>query len=136
VAFGILPLFALANAGIPMVAARFEPTVTTAIFLVFVAGKPLGVILFSFLVATRYSSERIVVGPTGGRGPSDRHRFHHGAVHWRSSFDAEHPTSVKLGVLCASAMSAVFGLLALMWLTSGGHAREPGNWLLAVCGGL
>jgi len=49
VAFTLMPLFALANAGVPIAAARFDPTLTTAIFVAFVVGKPVGVALFSLL---------------------------------------------------------------------------------------
>src|SRR5690606_27989831 len=43
VAFAIMPLFALANAGVPLAAASFDPTLTTAVVAAFVVGKPVGV---------------------------------------------------------------------------------------------
>jgi NhaA family Na+:H+ antiporter len=52
VAFGIMPLFALANAGVPLGAASFEGDALHAfggVFLGLAAGKPLGVLGFSWL---------------------------------------------------------------------------------------
>lgn len=121
VAFGILPLFALANAGVPMVPARSDPTVMTAIFMAFVAGKPVGVILFSFLAVksrlgirpTELSWGLLVAGSLlTGIG------FTMALFIAELSFNADLLNSVKLGVLAASATSAVLGLLILTCLTS------------------
>jgi NhaA family Na+:H+ antiporter len=49
VAFVIVPLFALANAGVPLFPMQLETRLTLAIFLGFVVGKPIGVVAFSFL---------------------------------------------------------------------------------------
>jgi Na+:H+ antiporter, NhaA family len=121
VALFIMPLFALANAGVPVAAVDFDLTLTIAIFAAFVAGKPLGVILFSF-AAVRLGIATL---------PSD--------LPWRLltagalltgigftmalfiaelAFDAALLNSVKLGVLGASVVSAAAGFLMLAWLTS------------------
>jgi NhaA family Na+:H+ antiporter len=49
VAFLIMPLFALANSGIPIVPGKFDAALALAIFVGFVIGKPTGILLFSVL---------------------------------------------------------------------------------------
>jgi NhaA family Na+:H+ antiporter len=121
VAFGILPLFALANAGVPMVPARFDPSVTTAIFMAFVAGKPVGVILFSFLAVKSRLGIRpseLSWGLLAAGSLLTGIGFTMALFIAELSFNADLLNSVKLGVLAASATSAVLGLLILTWLTS------------------
>jgi NhaA family Na+:H+ antiporter len=60
----IMPLFAFANAGLPLSAGDYRNSVTVAVFAGFALGKPLGVFLFSWLavrfhIATR---QRTLVG--------------------------------------------------------------------------
>ncbi|MGY2916058.1 Na+/H+ antiporter NhaA [Bradyrhizobium sp. USDA 3262] len=121
VAFGILPLFALANAGVPMIAAKFDPTLTTAIFAAFVAGKPVGVILFSFLAV----KSRLVIRPSelswgllAAGGLLTGIGFTMALFIAELAFDSVLLNSVKLGVMVASVISAAAGFLALIWLTS------------------
>jgi NhaA family Na+:H+ antiporter len=121
VAFGILPLFALANAGVPMIAAKFDPTLTTAIFAAFVAGKPVGVILFSFLAV----KSRLVIRPSelswgllAAGGLLTGIGFTMALFIAELAFDSALLNSVKLGVMVASVISAAAGFLALIWLTS------------------
>jgi Na+:H+ antiporter, NhaA family len=120
VAFAVLPLFALANAGIPLGAANFDPILTTAILAAFVVGKPIGVMLFSV----------VAVQLRVGIRPSD--------LPWRLlaagsvltgigftmalfiadlAFAPEILSSVKLGVLAASLISAALGFLILSLMT-------------------
>jgi NhaA family Na+:H+ antiporter len=49
VSFAIMPLFALANAGVPIRAAAFTDSVAVAVLVGLVVGKPLGITLFSWL---------------------------------------------------------------------------------------
>jgi NhaA family Na+:H+ antiporter len=121
VAFAIMPLFALANAGVPFAAASFDQAAATAIFAAFVVGKPVGVLLFSF----------VAVKLRVGMLPSE--------LPWRLlaagslltgigftmalfiaelAFDPVLLETVKLGVMGASVVSAAVGFVALMWLTS------------------
>jgi Na+:H+ antiporter, NhaA family len=121
VAFGILPLFALANAGVPMIAARFDPTLTTAIFVAFVAGKPLGVILFSLLaIKSRFvlRPSELSWGLLAAGALLTGIGFTMALFIAELGFPAELLNSVKLGVLGASAVSAVLGLVMLRWLKS------------------
>jgi NhaA family Na+:H+ antiporter len=121
VAFGILPLFALANAGVPMIAAKFDPSLTTAIFMAFVAGKPVGVILFSFLAV----KSRLVIRPgelswglLAAGGLLTGIGFTMALFIAELAFDSTLLNSVKLGVMMASVISAAAGFLVLIWLTS------------------
>ncbi len=49
VGFVIMPLFALANAGVPITASGFSDPIATAAGVGLLVGKPLGIVLFSFL---------------------------------------------------------------------------------------
>jgi len=121
VAFAILPLFALANAGIPVAKANFDPSLTTAIFTAFVVGKPVGVILFSFLVVklrfgTRPSdlSWGLLIGGSLLTGIG----FTMALFIAELAFHPKLLDSIKLGVLGASVISATIGILTLNWLTT------------------
>jgi NhaA family Na+:H+ antiporter len=59
-----MPLFALANAGVPIAAATFDAALTTAIVAPFVVGKPAGVVLFSILAVKL----RLGIRQTSSRG--------------------------------------------------------------------
>lgn len=123
VAFGILPLFALANAGVPLTNAEFDPTLTTAIFAAFVVGKPLGVILFSFVaLKSRLGTlpSDLSWGLLAAGGLLTGIGFTMALFIADLAFGPELLNSVKLGVLGASAVSAALGLLTLSWLTSAG----------------
>ena len=49
VGFVIMPLFAVANAGLPLTLRDLGSSVTVAVFSGFVLGKPIGILLFSWL---------------------------------------------------------------------------------------
>lgn len=121
VAFAIMPLFALANAGVPIAAASFDQTLTMAIFAAFVIGKPIGVALFSFLAVklrvgvlpSELSWCLLVAGSLlTGIG------FTMALFIAELAFESALLDSVKLGVMGASVISAMAGFLALVWLTS------------------
>ncbi|GAB4072532.1 Na+/H+ antiporter NhaA [Ancylobacter sonchi] len=121
VAFAIMPLFALANAGVPMAAATFDAALTTAIVAAFVVGKPAGVVLFSVLAVKL----RLGIRPNElSWGLLAAGSLLTGIGFTMALFIAElafEPTlldSVKLGILGASIISAAAGFLALNWLTS------------------
>lgn len=116
VALAILPVFALANAGVPISAETFDAALVTAIVAAFVFGKPAGVVLFSLLAVKL----RIGVRPvdlswrflTAGS-------FLTGIGFTMALFIAERAfapdlqNAAKLGILCASFISALLGFLAL-----------------------
>ncbi|WP_206054768.1 Na+/H+ antiporter NhaA [Nitrosococcus wardiae] len=51
--FVIMPLFAFANAGVPLAFAELENAVTLAVFVGFALGKPIGVLIFSWVASLR-----------------------------------------------------------------------------------
>lgn len=120
VAYGVMPLFALANANIEWQPADMDISVVAAVVTGLVLGKPVGVVLFS-AVAVR---ARLAILPID--------------LNWRvlaagscltgigfmmALFIAElayAPTtliSAKLGIAIASALSAIFGVSALVMLS-------------------
>lgn len=128
VAFTVMPLFALANAGVPVAAVKFDPTLMAAIFAAFVVGKPIGVVLFSVLAVKL----RLAVLPDGlswshliagsllaGIG------FTMALFIAERAFDPAFLNTVKVGVLCASVISAALGFLALAGLTAFGRRSPP-----------
>jgi Na+:H+ antiporter, NhaA family len=126
VAFTVMPLFALANAGVPIETADFDQTLTIAILAAFVVGKPVGVVLFSVLavslrVGTRPSElpwSLLVAGSLlTGIG------FTMALFIAELAFGDELLNTVKLGVLGASVISAAIGVLALVVLTSPARRR-------------
>ncbi len=126
VAFTIMPLFALANAGVPISPANVEGGVMIPIFLAFVVGKPIGVLLFSYLavrlrMATRPTELPWSVLAAGGLLTGIG--FTMALFIAELAFDAKLLNSAKLGILGASVGSATCGLLALAWLTSPARAH-------------
>jgi NhaA family Na+:H+ antiporter len=118
VAFLIMPLFALANAGVPLGEARLDPEgqrVLGGVVLGLVLGKPAGVLALSWLaVRLRLAAlptgvawrEMLVVGLVAGIG------FTMALFIAELAFPAGALLEVaKLGILCASALAAVVGLV-------------------------
>lgn len=125
VAFGIMPLFALANAGVPLTggageAGVFSSPVTLGVLLGLVLGKPLGIMLFCW-TAVRSGLAALPRGVTW--------RLIHG-VSWLAGIGftmslfvaglafTEGPallTQAKLGVLLASLAAGLVGASLLLW---------------------
>lgn len=121
VAFTIMPLFALANAGVPIAAASFDQTLTTAIFAAFVIGKPVGVSLFSFVAVKLRAGllpDELTWSLLAAGSLLTGIGFTMALFIAELAFDAALLDSVKLGVMGASVVSAGAGFLALIWLTS------------------
>lgn len=118
VAFGVMPVFALANAGVSLEGAEFSGaslSVLTGVAFALIFGKPLGILLGSWL-AVRSSLSRLppgatwlgmwVVGCLGGIG------FTMSIFIAMLAFDdARLLVAAKLGVLIASLAAAVIGLV-------------------------
>jgi Na+:H+ antiporter, NhaA family len=118
VAFGVMPLFALANAGVAIQGVNLDGaafTVLTGVAAALVIGKPIGILLGSWL-AVRIGISRLppgvtwqgigVVGCLGGIG------FTMSIFIAMLAFgDAELLAAAKLGVLLASLVAAVLGLI-------------------------
>lgn len=117
VAFLIMPLFALANAGVTIDAASFQHPVTLSVALGLFLGKPIGVVLFSvFAVALGLGKLPGGVSWTAIVGAG----FLAGIGFTMSLFvaglalEGDLLAAGKLGTLLGSALSAVVGLILLV----------------------
>jgi NhaA family Na+:H+ antiporter len=117
VAFGIMPIFALANAGVVIDFAAVTKPMTVAVALGLLIGKPLGILGFGWL-AVRFGWARapkefgvpvmFAAGCLAGIGFTMSLFIAGLALHGPELEEA------KLGILCGSALSAVVGC-ALLW---------------------
>lgn len=119
VGFVVMPVFALANAGLPIALENLEPSVTATIFLALVVGKPVGIMAFCWLavrigVATRPPelSWGVLAGGSvlGGIG------FTMALFIAGRAFDQHLLDSAKVGIFAASVVSAALGLTLLAWI--------------------
>lgn len=126
VAFVIMPVFALANAGVTLggdAASAFTSPAATGIMLGLVLGKPLGILFFSWLaVRLKWASLGSGVTWAGLSGTA----ILAGVGFTMSLFIAElafqdpaHITAAKLGILTASAIAGVAGYFVLRAATRG-----------------
>jgi Na+:H+ antiporter, NhaA family len=129
VAFGIMPIFALANAGVSLSTSSLDAqswTVVTAVAVALVVGKPLGVLLVSaLLIRTKLAvlplglgaRHLLVLGVVAGVG------FTMALFIAQLAFaDSVLLGAAKLGVLAASALAACFTLLLGRLLLTPTHA--------------
>ncbi len=130
VAFGIMPLFALANAGVTLDASAASPSaVSMGIVVGLVVGKPIGIVAFSMLaVRAGIASlpravglrELLVVGVVAGVG------FTMAIFVAALAFTQElHLAQAKTGILLASSIAMVLGLAIGRVLLS--KTRAPGG---------
>lgn len=120
VGFAIMPIFALANAGVAISGADVGQPVSVAILAGLVFGKPIGVLTFSWL-AVRFGLATRALGlswpllAAGGLLTGigfTMSLFIAGLAYAPAMLDA-----AKIGVLTGSVVSAAAGLLMLIWLT-------------------
>lgn len=121
VGFVIMPLFALANAGLPFSWDELGDSVTVAVFIGFVFGKPVGVLAFSWLavrsnIATRPAdlSWGLIAGGSLLAGIG----FTMALFIANLAFSANLLSSAKLGIFLGSLVSAVAGMVFLLWLST------------------
>ena len=119
VGFVIMPLFAFANAGLPLSLAHLGNSVTVAVFVGFVLGKPVGVLTFGWLavrsgIAMRPPdlSWRLLAGGALLAGIG----FTMALFIANLAFSKSLIDSAKLGIFLASAFSAAAGIALLLWL--------------------
>ncbi|MCF3934139.1 Na+/H+ antiporter NhaA [Acuticoccus sp. M5D2P5] len=118
--FMIMPLFALANAGVVISPANLQQAVSVAIFAGLALGKPLGVLSFSWLAVRLGLAVRVpgLTWPFLAAGA-----FLTGIGFTMSLFIAGVAFSpavlgaAKIGILSASIVSAAVGIVWLTWLT-------------------
>ncbi|SMX40992.1 Na(+)/H(+) antiporter NhaA [Ruegeria arenilitoris] len=128
VGFAIMPIFALANAGITIQGADFGQPVSLAIIVGLVLGKPIGVFGFSWLAVR---SGLAVLAP-GLSGPLVLAGSFLTGIGFTMSlfiaglaFDPATLNAAKLGILSGSALAATVGILMLLLLTL--HAVHKKN---------
>ncbi|MBY6186777.1 Na+/H+ antiporter NhaA [Marinobacter hydrocarbonoclasticus] len=120
IGFVVLPLFALANAGVQLSDTPFTPSLMMAVFLGLVFGKPVGILLFSWLAVTlRIAalppdlSWRLILGGGALAGIGFTMALFIGEL----AYSPEQINAVKLSILLASVVSALFGLILLRHFT-------------------
>lgn len=119
--FVIMPIFALANAGVAISGADIGQQVSVAVFVGLVLGKPVGVLAFSWLAvrlglairATSLSWSFLAAGAFLTGIGFTMSLFIAGLAYSPATLDA-----AKLGILGGSTISAVIGLSMLVVLTS------------------
>jgi NhaA family Na+:H+ antiporter len=121
VGFAVVPIFALANAGVVVSGADVRQPVVIAVIGGLVLGKPIGVLTFSWLaerigVASRppgLSWRLLAAGALLTGIGFTMSLFIAGIAYAPATFNA-----AKLGILTGSLCSAAAGILTLAWLTS------------------
>jgi NhaA family Na+:H+ antiporter len=121
VGFVIMPVFALANAGLPLSLSTSDlgDSLTIAVFIGLVIGKPVGILMFSW-VAVRAKIARLPPDLSwrliAGGGQLAGIGFTMALFIANLAFDESFIGSAKLGIFLASVSSAVAGLAMLIWL--------------------
>jgi NhaA family Na+:H+ antiporter len=119
VGFVIMPVFAFANAGVPLTLSEPVSSVTMAVFAGFVLGKPIGVLTFSWLavrlgIATRPSD--LSWGLLAGGGLLAGIGFTMALFISNLAFGQGLIDAAKMGIFLASVVSAAAGVALLAWL--------------------
>lgn len=117
IAFAVMPVFALANAGVTIIFDKFDTTLALAVIVAFVVAKPVGIVMLSALAVKLRVANR----------PED--------LPWRTlaagsilagigftmalfiaglAFSPDLLGSVKVGILVGSLVSAIAGMLVLI----------------------
>lgn len=114
-----MPLFALANAGVPFEVSDFGEPAALAVAAGLVIGKPVGVVLLSF-VAVRIGLAKLPEGVNWGiltgSGFLSGIGFTVALFIAGLALDGDTLDAAKVGVLGASAVAAILGMLLLYWL--------------------
>ncbi len=133
VAFGIMPLFALANAGVHIDASELLHPVGVAVVAGLVVGKPVGIVLLSWIFV-RAGVARLPAGVSWlamiGGGLLGGIGFTMALFIAGLALDASLLDPAKIGILIGSAIAGVAGFVFLYAVLphpgTGPSAREPG----------
>ncbi len=119
-AFVVLPLFALANAGVPVSIANIYESITLAVVAGLVLGKPLGIFVFTWVAAAfgmaRKPADLTWLHILGG-GLLAGIGFTMALFIANLAFAGDALESAKLGILLASLIAGTAGMLMLLVLT-------------------
>ena len=121
VSFAIMPLFAFANAGMPLAATGLGSPVTLAILIGFTIGKPVGILTFGWLAVRSGLASRppeMGWGMLAGGGLLAGIGFTMALPIADLAFHDALTDAAKLGILSASVVSAAAGLAVLAWSTT------------------
>ncbi len=121
VGFVIMPLFAFANAGVPLSMDNVGGPVTMAVVVAFAVGKPVGILTFSWAAVRAGIAARpteLTWGALAGGGMLAGIGFTMALFIANLAFDESLIGSAKLGILLASVVSAVAGLSVLAVVSS------------------
>ena len=145
VRFGVLPLFAFANAGVSLAGitlAHVTSAIPMGIALGLLIGKPVGIFAFS-LAAIR---ARLATKPEGATWPQIFGVAILGGIGFTMSLfigmlaftDAERAAEIRIGVLLGSLASALAGYLVLRAVTRPASASQNppaviGRWRMRRC---
>jgi NhaA family Na+:H+ antiporter len=126
--FVIMPLFALANAGVRFSPADFGDPVAVAVMAGLVIGKPLGIVLFS-LIAVKLITKKLPEGVTWGSlfagGTLAGIGFTMALFIAELALEDPVLSAAKVGVLAASALAAAIGMALLVALTRNKPVASP-----------
>jgi NhaA family Na+:H+ antiporter len=118
VAFGIMPIFALANAGVVISLAQVQSPVALAVALGLMVGKPVGIFAFSW-VAVQIGLARLPAGVNWaamlGAGCLAGIGFTMSLFVAGLALEGELLEAGKIGTLAGSAVSATLGAVLLIW---------------------
>jgi NhaA family Na+:H+ antiporter len=121
VGFVIMPLFAFANAGVPIQISGFSDPVATAIMVGLGIGKPIGIFAFSWL-AVRFGLARLPEGVNwgvlGAGGILAGIGFTMSLFIAGLALKDGMLEAAKIGILAGSVVCALTGTLLLRWLLS------------------
>jgi NhaA family Na+:H+ antiporter len=127
VAFAIMPLFALANAGVPIEASAFGEPIALAIAAGLILGKPLGIVTFSWL-AVRAGWASLPAGVNWlvmvGAGCLAGIGFTMSLFIAALALEGTLLDAGKIGILAGSAASAIVGMGLLMFSLPRGVAAR------------
>jgi NhaA family Na+:H+ antiporter len=117
VAFAIMPLFALANAGVPLDARAVTHPIAISVALGLVVGKPVGIVLLSW-IAVRLGIARLPAETSwrviAGAGCLAGIGFTMSIFIAQLGLEGELLTAGKIGAILGSVVSATLGLTALV----------------------
>jgi NhaA family Na+:H+ antiporter len=119
IGFVVMPLFAFANAGVPISVSEMSGSLYMAVFAGLVVGKPVGIVLFSGLAVCT----GLAIRPLDLRWPYLLAGGMLAGIGFTMSLFIAHLAlspalinTAKLGILSASLFSALVGIVLLSWL--------------------
>jgi len=127
VGFLIMPIFALANAGVPIGLSSLTSPVAHAVAVGLIVGKPLGIVLVSYL-AVRVGLARLPEGVNWGSlaagGVLAGIGFTMALFIADLALEGELLGAAKVGILEASTIAALAGTSLLYWVLPAGSATQ------------